>query len=201
MSIKAAITIQQSAILKSDWDVIMTHTLPKLTGRMCIGIKFNKNGETVSLAMAAKTADEQVFFEVIGSHPVRDGNDWILMFLAKAQKGIKKIVIDGAGGQQLLADELKAEKINNICLPKVPEVIKANAAFERNLYDKRLIRMDQPSLTKVATNCEKRAIGSKGGFGYQAIYDEADISLLDAVILATWGAEEFPEPKKQKVSY
>lgn len=191
---------QQSAILKSDWDTILTHSLPKLTGKMCIGIKFNKNGESVSLAMAAK-ADDRIFFEVIGNHHVRDGNDWILMFLAKAQKGIKKIVIDGAGGQQLLADELKEEKIKNVYAPKVPDVIKANAAFERNLYDKKLLRMDQPGLTKVATNCEKRVIGSKGGFGYQSIYESRDISLLDAVILACWGSEEFPEPRRQKISY
>ena len=192
---------QQSAILKTDWDEILTHKLPKLTGRMCIGIKFNKNGETVTLAVAVKTVDDQIFIEVIGNHPVRDGNAWILMFLSRAQSNIKKIVIDGAGGQQILADELKEEKIRNVFLPKVPDVIKANAAFERNLFDKKLLRMDQPGLTKVVTNCEKRAIGSKGGFGYQAIFAEDDISLLDAAILAAWGAEEFPEPKKQRISY
>lgn len=192
---------QQSAILKTDWDAILTHKLPKLAGRMAIGIKFNKNGETVSLAMAARTDDDRIFFEVIDSRTLRDGNDWIVMFLAKAQPGIKKIIIDGAGQQQLLQDELKAEKIKNIVIPKVDQVIKANAAFEKNLFNKRLIRMDQPGITKVATSCEKRAIGSKGGFGYQAIYEDGDISLLDAVILATWGAEEFPEPRKQKISY
>lgn len=192
---------QQSAILKTDWDAILTHKFPKLVGRMCAGIKYNKNGESVSLAIAVKTDDDRIFFEVVANHPVRDGNDWILMFLAKAQNNIKQIVIDGAGGRDILLDELKAEKIKRIHSVTAADVVKANASFERNLYDKKLLRMDQPGLTKVATNCEKRAIGSKGGFGYQAIFAEDDISLLDAAILASWGAEEFPEPKKQKIWY
>ena len=192
---------QQSAILKTDWDAILTHKLPKFVGRMCVGIKYNKNGESVSLAIAVKTDDDHIFLEVVANHPVRDGNDWILMFLAKAQNNIKQIVVDGAGGRDILLDELKVEKIKRIHSVTAADVVKANASFERNLYDKKLLRMDQPGLTKVATNCEKRAIGSKGGFGYQAIFAEDDISLLDAVVLATWGTEEFPEPKKQKIWY
>lgn len=192
---------QQSAILKTDWDAILTHKLPQFTGRMCVGIKYNKNGESVSLAVAIKTDDDRIFFEVVASHPVRDGTDWITTFLAKAQDGIKKIIIDGAGTQELLIDELKEKKIKRVFAPKTAEVIKANAAFEKELYDKRLLRMDQPGLTKVATNCEKRPIGSKGGFGYQNLFEGDDISLLDAVMLAVWGAEEFPEPKKQRIWY
>lgn len=61
--------------------------------------------------------------------------------------------------------------------------------------------MDQPSLTKVVTNCEKRAIGTDGGFGYQAVNAEDDISLLDSVMLACWAVEEFPPRKKQNIVY
>lgn len=190
---------QQSVILKTDWDEILTHKLPGFIGRMCAGIKYNKNGERVSLAIAIKTDDDRIFFEVVGNHPVRDGNDWLIMFLAKTKDSVKKIVIDGAGTRQLLADELEAEKIKRVQLVTPAEVVKANAAFEKNLYNKKLLRMDQPALTRVVTNCEKRAIGSRGGFGYKEIFAEDDISLMDAVILAAWGAEEFPEPKKQHI--
>jgi len=132
---------------------------------------------------------------------VRDGFDWILAFLMKANENIRKIIIDGTGNQKLLDDELKKAKIKHRLLPNTPQIIKANAAFEKNLFDGKLCRMEQPSLTYVATNCEKRPIGSQGGFGYQAMKAAADISLLDSVILAVWGIEEFPEPKKQKISY
>ena len=61
--------------------------------------------------------------------------------------------------------------------------------------------MEQPSLTRVVTNCSKRQIGSNGGFGYQAIYADMDVSLMDSVIFATWAAQQFPDPKPQKISY
>ena len=192
---------QQSAILKSDWDAILTYKLPKFTGRMCTGIKYNKNGETVSLAVAIKTEDDRIFFEVAGNHPIRDGNDWLIEFLTKTKDSTKKIIIDGAGSKELLSDALKNEKIKRVHEVSVSDVVKANAAFEKNLFDKKLLRMDQPGLTKVVTNCEKRAIGSRGGFGYKEIFSQDDISLMDAVILAAWGAEEFSEPKKQHIWY
>ena len=86
-------------------------------------------------------------------------------------------------------------------LPTVQEIKKANVLFERGVYEQRLCHMDQPGLTRIVTNCEKRAIGSSGGFGYKEIMASDDVSVMDAVILAAWAAEEFPEPKKQKIRY
>lgn len=192
---------QKSAILKGEWDVLKLLRLPKLKGRMNAGIKFNKAGETVSMAIAVKTEDDQIFAEAIDCRSIREGNDWIIAFLKKAKDGLNRIVIDGAGEQQLLADELQKLKMKRVVLPKVPEVVKANAAFMRNLYSGTIRHMEQPSLDSVVTNCEKRAIGSKGGFGFNAIRQQDDISIMDAVILASWATEEFKEPRKPKVYY
>ena len=192
---------QKSAILKNEWDALKLNKLPKFTGRMNVGIKYNKDGESVSMAIALKTKDEKIFTEVIGCRSVRDGNDWIVEFLQKAKKGINRIVIDGAGNQQILADELQKEKIKRVVIPTVAEVIKANAAFMRNLYDDKLRHMEQPSMDNVVTNCEKRAVGTKGGFGFKALRGTDDISLLDASMLAAWAAEEFKEPRKQHIRY
>lgn len=192
---------QQSAITKNDWSNILLAKLPKLTGKMNIGIKFAKDGETVSMAVAVKTRSGKIFFEVIGSRPMRNGIEWIVEFLKASKSSVNRIVIDGQNGQQILDDALKAEKIKNTVLPKVSQVVKAYAAFEQDLFDEKLCRMEQPSLTAVATNCEKRRIGSGGGFGYSAQKDGADISLLDAVVYAVWAVEEFPESRTQRVRY
>ena len=191
----------QSAILKSDWDKLLVEALPKFKGRMNAGVKFSKDGETVTLAIALKTEDDRIFIEVIDNRMVRDGIDWIVAFLKKARNGINKIVIDGANGKEILNDALKAEKLKGIVLASTAQVIKANAAFEQNMFDGRLCRMEQPTLTAVATNCEKRAIGSNGGFGYRSTTVKGDISILDAVLLAAWATDEFTEPRIQKISY
>lgn len=192
---------QQSAILKSEWEALRIKRLPAFKGKMNVGIKYNRNGETVSLAVGLKTGSGKIFVEVVDNRPIRDGNDWIIEFLTKTAKSRNKVVIDGAGAQQVLADEMKKERLKGEILPKVAEVRKANAAFEKMVFEQTLCHMGQPMLTEIASNCEKRAIGSNGGFGYKEIRAGDDISILDAVILAAWAATEFPEPKKQKIRY
>lgn len=192
---------QQSAILRSDWEQLQTKRVPKFIGKMNVGIKYHRNGETVSLAVAVKTGSGKIFVEVVDNRPIREGNDWIIEFLSRTAKNRNKVVIDGAGSQQLLAEEMRKERLKGSVLPTVNDIKKANAVFERLIFDKTLVHMGQPQLADIVSNCEKRAIGSNGGFGYKEIRAEDDISVLDAVILAAWAATEFPEPKKQKIRY
>ena len=115
-----------------------------------------------------------------------------------------QIVVDGANGQNLLCADLKDAKVKlRPILPSVKEVINAGSTFESALFAHEIVHMGQPSLAQVVSNCEKRAIGSNGGFGYRSIKDGADISLLDSVILAVWSLnEERRKPQHtQKVSY
>ena len=81
------------------------------------------------------------------------------------------------------------------------EVIEANALFERQLFAGEIRHMNQPALAQAAANCEHRAIGSGGGFGYLSVLEGADISLLEAVSLAHWLAANAKERKKQYISF
>ena len=112
-----------------------------------------------------------------------------------------KVIIDGANGQQLLADEMRAEKLKAPVLPTVKEIILANAQFEQGICQKNIVHMGQPSLTQSVSNCEKRAIGTIGGFGYKSIHEEIEVSLLDSIVYAYWACSEGKERKKQKISY
>jgi phage terminase large subunit-like protein len=86
-------------------------------------------------------------------------------------------------------------------LPKVAEIIEANSMFEAAVLSGTLCHSDQPSLEQIAANVEHRAIGNNGGFGYVSILEGADVSLLDAVLLAHWiCATTKVEKKKQRVS-
>lgn len=192
-------TSLQSAIQKKEWEQTKVDVLPGLTGKMHVGIKYAKSGETVSMAIAVKTGDGRIFFEVIDNRFVKDGNEWIMDFLRRTRNSVNKIIVDGKSGQQIIEDELKKEKIKGFLKPSVEQIIKANATFETKLYDRTICRMEQPSLTAVVTNCEKRPIGSNGGFGYQSQRLASDISLMDAAILAIWSASEFREPRIQRM--
>lgn len=188
---------QKSAITENEWDSLRVDKLPELTGRLHVGIKYGLDGRNVAVAIAAKTKDERVFVEVIDCRPVRQGNGWIIDFLRRAD--VEAVEVDGASGQNILAEDMKEAKMKTPTLPTVKWIISANAGFEQGIYAKKLCHMGQESLAQVASNCEKRNIGSNGGFGYRAINEDMESALLDSVIYAFYSCETAKPKKKQKV--
>lgn len=191
---------QKSAISREEWRslLISRPELPK-EPCICMGVKFAKGTSNVSLSAAVKTSEGKIFVEAIDCRPSREGSSWILPYLRNPH--VRKVVIDGANGQTLLAGDMKKAgiKIEPI-LPKVGEIIEANTMFERAVLSGALCHSDQPSLEQIVANCEHRSIGSSGGFGYSSILEGADVSLLDSVLLAYWACANYKEKKKQRVS-
>ena len=190
---------QKSAISETEWNALKIDDLPQLQGQLFVGIKYGQDGTNVALSVAVRTKDKHIFVETVDCQSVRNGNHWIIDFLKQAD--IAQIVIDGASGQKILNDELKDFHIKNTILPTVKEIIVANSMWEQAIYQQTLCHAGQPSLTKVATNCDKRNIGSNGGFGYRSHFDDMDISLMDSALLAHWACATTKPKKKQKVSY
>ena len=190
---------QKSAISETDWNVLQIDEIPEFTGKLFAGIKYGQDGTNVALSIAVKTDNGDIFVETIDCQSVRNGNQWIVDFLMKAN--VEQIVIDGASGQRVLDDELKEYRIKNVTLPTVKEIIVANAMWEQAIFQKTICHAGQPSLSKVVTNCDKRNIGSNGGFGYRSHFDDVDISLMDSALLAHWACATAKPKKKQIISY
>lgn len=193
---------QKSAISRKEWDEYCTKDKPELPKKVRVfyGVKYAKTTENVSLACAVKLPDGRVFVEAIDCRPRRDGNAWIIDYLRSPSA--EKVVIDGAVGQQILCDDMKNAGVKiKPYLPKVEDVVNANALFEQLLFAGKVLHSGQPSLTQIVTNCEHRAIGSKGGFGYASLIDGADVSLIEAVTLAHWAAAMAKDKKPQIIGY
>lgn len=190
---------QKSAISKAEWQELECSRLPKLTGKLFVGIRYGHDGENVAMSIAVKTTDNKIFVEAIDCQPVRNGDGWLLSFLSQAD--VEAVVVDGANGQQLLADAMKLRRLKAPVLPTVKQIITANAAFVQGLYAKQICHMGQPALVQAVSNCEKRAIGSGGGFGFKALLEGVRIELMDSMILACWKCSEHKTRRKQKISY
>lgn len=190
----------KSAISEAEWEALKVKNVPKLDGKLCVGIKYGKDGENVSMSIAVRTATGKIFVEAIDCRPIRNGDTWMLKFLKTAD--VAQVIIDGASGQQLMKEQMHEAKIKPIpVLPTVKEVITANAVFEQALEAKEIRHAGQKSLTQAVTNCDKRTIGSNGGFGFKSLKEDIDISLMDSMILAHWACTRVKKRKKQKVSY
>ena len=151
------------------------------------------------MSIAVKTSDDRIFIEGIDCRPMRDGIEWILGYLNTMD--IEKVVVDGANGQKILESQMKEYHMKKPILPTVKEIITANSVFEQGLYQRTICHAKQKSLMAAASNCEKRLIGTNGGFGYRAIKEGIEIAILDSVILAHWKCSEKKTNKKQRVSY
>lgn len=192
----------KSAITQKEWEASQTEKPPKLPAepRLFYAVKFGKDDKNLSLSVAVRLNEKQIFVEAIDCRPIRDGNSWVLPYLANPHAD--RVLIDGANGQQQLADEIKAAKIGiKTVLPAVGQIIAANAQFEVDLSNGKILHADQPALTQIATNCEHRAIGSGGGFGYRSLIEGADVTLLETITLAYWACANAKEKRKPRIGY
>jgi phage terminase large subunit-like protein len=190
---------QKSAISENEWRELKVNAMPVLKGPLYAGIKYGNDGANVSMSIAVRTLSGKIFVEAIDCQSVRNGNNWIVRFLKNAD--VASVAVDGASGQNLLAKEMKDVGLKEPTLPTVKEIINANSLWEQGIYQQSICHNDQPSLTQVVTNCDKRLIGSNGGFGYKSQFEDMDISLMDSALLAHWACSEFKPKKKQKIRY
>ena len=137
--------------------------------------------------------------ESIDCQSVRNGDYWILDFIKKAQPSV--VVVDGASKQEILEAEMGRAGLGKPVKPTVKEIIIANSLWAQGIYSESICHMGQGSLTQVVTNCDKRPIGSSGGFGYKSQLDDMEIALMDSCILAHWACKETKPKATQKISY
>lgn len=190
---------QKSEISEAEW-LELKVDVPELEKERYIGIKYGRDGAHVAMSIASKTKKGKIFVETIDCVSVRSGNSWMMDFFHNPN--LQMVVVDGASGQQLLSKQMEDAGYKKPVLPKVKEVIAANAAFEQGLYAKTICHSGQTSLTQSVANCEKRLIGSNGGFGYRSINDHIDIAIMDSMILAYWACTTSKaKRKKQTVRY
>lgn len=189
----------KSAISLEEWEALKCQGNPQFVGKLHVGIKFGKDGRNISMGIAVKTADNQIFTELIRTEPMAVGVGWVFDFLERCDYA--ECVIDGKAGEDLIKDGAKERKLKRIRFLSVTEIIGANAMFEQNIFNGTLTHNGQPQLTEAVSNCKKRAIGSSGGYGFASLYDDIDVSVMDAVILAQWSCSKAKERKPQKVVY
>lgn len=190
---------QKSAISAKEWQDLKVKMLPILRGPLFVGVKYGNDGANVAMSVAVKTLSGKIFVETLDCQSIRNGNQWLINFFKEAN--IESVVIDGQSGQSILTNEMKDFRLKAPVLPTVKEIINANASWEQGIYQKNICHAGQPSLEKVVTNCDKRNIGTSGGFGYKSQFDDMDICLMDSALLAHWACHNAKPKKKQQIRY
>lgn len=190
----------QSEISANEWDSCKVDILPKFTSKLFVAIKCTALPST-TLSIGVRTEDEKKhFIESYDCRNTRDGFDWILQFLSRAD--IENVVIDGKGDADVLCEEIKRNKIPvKVIRVSSNEFMTAMSLFRNAITNQTVMHTGQLSLKQSVTNCEKRAIGTAGGYGFKSLKLGVDVSLLETVALAYWACDNYKPRKKQQVHY
>ncbi|MGC3954623.1 MAG: hypothetical protein QM804_10275 [Propionicimonas sp.] len=162
---------------------------PVAAGPVAIGIKFSRDGDRVAAAAARKPDGHGPHVEALGEWPTTEGIALLETLLIAQWRKLAAIVVDGQAGRDVLLADLKRARIPARILisPTVPQVIAANATFLTAVEDSTLTHANQPGLNASVATATKRAIGTSGGFGWEAIGD-GDETPTEAAALAVWAA-------------
>jgi hypothetical protein len=162
-------------------------------GAPSYGVKFSNDGATVALAGCTKGADGSAHVELLDHRSMAEGKEWLVDRLVEDWRRIGEIVIDGKSDtgdlKQALRDAGVAEKAIHVV--KVDEVITAHSMFHEAFKRSTLTHFAHPgqeSLDQAVKYAAKRLIGKSGGWGWQSISADVDVTPLDAATLALFGA-------------
>lgn len=189
-----------SAITEKEWGMTEANRLPELEGLTYCGIKYGADGNNVALSMACKTKDGKVFVSAYNVRNIREGNDWIINYL-QSIKSLDRVVVDGRGNDQILADLMKQNKMKKPVIPSGNDFCLANSQFEQAVFNDGLVHMPQPALDIAVTNCEKKKYGSRGAFIYVSNVETVDITIMESAVLAFWLCANTKQRRGQRVSY
>lgn len=192
----------KSEISEKEWQALrVPHVPADLTGKIHVGIKYGPDGANVALSIAIKTRRGKTFIECIDCAPQREGLAWIVEWI-KNCRNVGTVLIDGKGAAELLLGELaKACPKVNAGTPAWGEMIVACSGFRQAIDAEAIEHTGQPSVVQAVSNCERRMIGTGGGFGFRSLSADIEAAIVESIALAHYAASIAKERKKQKVWY
>jgi hypothetical protein len=180
----------KATISSTVWSALATEAPPE-SGVKCFGVKFSVDGSSFALAVALKPGkDEPIHVELVEHGSMASGMTALVEFLVERAPETAEILIDGKGQSAALERELRDRGVGAraVRVPNLNEVIGAHAGFLEAVKTSRLTHFSDPTLNRVVQVAAKRPIGTYGGWGWQSTVADVDISPLDAVTLAHFGA-------------
>jgi hypothetical protein len=177
--------------------VISRHTWERLAiaeaapaVKTAFGVKFSADGNWVALGAARRT-DGKPHVEGIMEHPRALGLDQVAKFVADRKSRAAAVVIDGRAGVDSLVLKLTELGVPKraIVVPKVGDVVAAHSMMLNAVEAGQVTHLDaegQQGLDEQVTSCKKREFRN-GGFGWEPVASDGDVTLWDAVTLAFWG--------------
>ena len=178
---------RKTVIDMTRWAELATATPPK-DGKKAIGVKFSPDGAVVAIGAALHAEGEPIHVELAEYRSMTAGTGSLVASLAEIHKELTTIVVDGKAHASAFIQALRDEGVpaSAITVPTVDDVIKAHSLLDEAIKGGTLTHFAQEPLDESIGSAGKRAIGARGGWGFEPV-GEGDVTPAEAVVLAHLG--------------
>ena len=185
---------EKRAIPQKEWDELFTEK-PKFDDSFqpVYAVKFSPDRTDYSLVVAQPLTDGKIHVEIVMQRPMAEGWAKLSEWLIKRWRDCAKIIIDGQTGQAILFEELTRAGVapKKIVQPNMKEIVAAHQFIYDAIKKKELSHYNQPLLNQTVRIAKMRQMGRYGGFGWESMSKELNVSALDAATFAYWGQKVF----------
>lgn len=167
-------------------------------GKRAFAVKFSTDGSMYALA-GCKLGRDGAAVELVELGSTEGGTKPLARALYDARGRTAVVVVDGLSGSDALCDnlaDLRAPR-GYVVRPRTGDVIAAATGLLDELKARTLAHSRQPALDDSALGSARRAIGSRGGWGFGPT-EGHDSTAVEAVSLALWGARNTKRDPRRK---
>ena len=163
-----------------NWEACATASEPpEWIGAIGLAVSFDRDWSSIGAA----TRSEGV--TTVGAVERRAGVGWLVPEAKRIQDERHcAVVVDGKGPIADLIPALEAAGVN-VTVATTADVLDACASIFDSVQDRTLAHPAHPDLDAAVLNATKRAVGDRWAWGRKG----ADVSMLEAVTLASWASE------------
>lgn len=159
-------------------------------GTLAYAVKFSLDGLRVGAAVALHPESGVTHVEALGVSAMSDGTGALAAWLADRWRKAAVILIDGKAGAgdmraQLITAGVSARRVRVVT---TDEAITAHGGMLRAVQERALSHAAQDGLDSQVKVAGQRKIGAAGGWGWRSVTPDGDVTALDAVTLARFGA-------------
>lgn len=172
------------------------------TGITAFGAKFSPDGASVAVAgckLGGKAKPGKAAVELVKLETTADGTKKLAEWIAQRKTSVSVVVVDGMNGADALCANVSdiGTPRGYLVRPRTSDIINATVSFMDGLKAGTLAHTPNPDLDKAATGCAKRAIGTRGGWGFGSDGSVA-VETVEACALAYWGAKNTKRNPRRK---
>lgn len=167
--------------------------------KTAFAVKFSLDGSRYTLAGCKANKAGECAVEVVEQGTTENGTRALAEALSARSSKACSVCVDGLSGSDALCENMRELAVPKkyVVRPRASDVIAAASGFLDSLADGTLKHTGQPALDESALHAVKRAVGNRGGWGFDC-EDPYDSTAIEAAALALWTLRTSKRNPKRK---